>query len=72
MVQERHPLSKAFTSEIVFEMQKKFKMVVTVNFIHFSLRWFSPVKVSFEKCVLMLYFFLKEVKLKKNNNSWSP
>jgi hypothetical protein len=40
MVQEKHPLSKAFTSEILFEMQKKLKMVVTVNFIHFSLRWF--------------------------------
>ncbi len=25
MVQEKHPLSKAFTSEILFEMQKKIK-----------------------------------------------
>ncbi len=26
MIQEKHPLSKAFTSEILFEMQKKLKM----------------------------------------------
>ncbi len=29
MVQERQPLSKAFKHEILFEMPKKFKMVVT-------------------------------------------
>jgi hypothetical protein len=40
MGQERHPLSKAFQSEILFEMQKKFKMVVIVYFIHYSLLWF--------------------------------
>jgi hypothetical protein len=33
-------------------------MVVTVYFIHFSLTLVLA-------CVLMLYFFLKEVKLKK-------
>jgi hypothetical protein len=37
MVQERHPLTKAFKSEILFKMQKKLKMVVTVSFIHFSI-----------------------------------
>jgi hypothetical protein len=36
MVQDRHPLTEAFKSEILFEMQKKLKMVVTVYFIHFS------------------------------------
>jgi hypothetical protein len=36
MVQERHPLKKAFKSEILCEMQKKLKMAVTVYFIHFS------------------------------------
>jgi hypothetical protein len=40
MVQERHPLTKAFKSEILFEMQKKLKMVVIVYFIHFSIGGF--------------------------------
>jgi hypothetical protein len=40
MVQERHPLTKAFKSEILFKMQKKLKMVVTVYFIHFSIGGF--------------------------------
>jgi hypothetical protein len=38
MVQGRHPLSKAFKSKILFEMEKKLKMVATV--FDFSLRWF--------------------------------
>ncbi len=59
MVQERQPLSKA---EMLFEVQKKFKMVVFVYFPYFG---FSLSEVSFQKWVLMLYFFLKEVKLKK-------
>ena len=63
MVQERHLLSKAFKSELFFEME--LKLVVTLNFIPFSLCWFKPVEVSFQKCVLMLYFFVKEVKWKK-------
>ncbi len=65
MVQERHPLTKDFKPEILFKMQKKLQMVVIVYFIHFSIGGFQPVEVSFPKCVLMLYFFLKEVKLKK-------
>ncbi len=65
MLQEKHPLTKAFKSEILFEMQKKFKMVVTVYFIPFSIGGLQPVEVSFPKCGLMLCFFLKEVKLKK-------
>jgi hypothetical protein len=51
MVQERHPLSKAFKSGILLEMHKKSKMVVPVYFINFSLRWFKPVEVIFKKCV---------------------
>ncbi len=35
MVQEKHPLSKAFTSEILFEMPKKIKF--TFPYVGFSL-----------------------------------
>ncbi len=73
MVQERHPFSKAFKSEILFEMPKKIKdgcsCLFYSLFLMLVLAW--PVEVSFQKCVLMLYFFLKEVKL-KNNNNWTP
>jgi hypothetical protein len=40
MVEERHPLTKALKSEILFEMQKKLKMIATVYFIHFSIGGF--------------------------------
>jgi hypothetical protein len=39
MVQDRHPLSKAFKSAIFFEMPKKLNVVVTLCFVHFSLCW---------------------------------
>ncbi len=49
MVQERHPLTKAFKSEILFEMQKNaLRMVVTVYFIHFSKVGFSLWKLAFQ------------------------
>jgi hypothetical protein len=40
MIQERHPLTKAFKSEILFKMQKKLPTVVTVYFIHFFIGGF--------------------------------
>jgi hypothetical protein len=65
MVQERHPLSKAYKSEILFEMPKKTKDGCYCLFYSLFLILVYTVKISLQKCVKMLYFLMKEVKLKK-------
>jgi hypothetical protein len=48
MVQERHPLSKAFTSEIFFEMQKNLRWLLLLILFTFPYVGFSLSKLAFK------------------------
>jgi hypothetical protein len=52
---------KLLSLKYILKCPKKFKMVVNLCFLHFSLCWFQPVEIRNQKCVFMLYFFLKMV-----------
>ncbi len=54
MAQERHPLSKAYKSEIFFEMQKNERCLLLFVLFTFPNDDFSLWKLAFQKCILCI------------------
>jgi hypothetical protein len=65
MVQERHPLTKAFKPEILFEMQKKIKNGCYCLFYSLFHRWVLACRSWLSKMCFNVIFLLKRGKIEK-------
>jgi hypothetical protein len=65
MVQERHPLTKAFKSEIFVEMPKKIKDGFYCLFYSLFHRWVLACRSKLSKTYFNVIFLLKRGKIEK-------